>query len=158
MPRAMGTHAIARACFERQVGGASTGSNSSTPACQPRFQSTSRGESAGDVALAVHADRHADSLTAWIIGHHGRWSWAEMGSQADTLAAHNDLRGEHLELLEGQASFERWPTRGAGMPAGDVGYQLGWWLLWARPAVDSSRHGLHRVGLRLLLRRIAPPR
>jgi hypothetical protein len=30
-------------------------------------------------------------------------------------------------------------------------YQLGWWLLWARPAVDSSRHGLHRVGPRLLL-------
>jgi len=42
------------------------------------------------------------------------------------------------------------------MAAGDVGYQLGWWLLWARPAVVSSRHGLHRVGLRLLLRRIAP--
>ena len=73
MRRAMGSHAIARACFERQVGGPSTGSNSSTPACQPRLQSTSRSESAGAVALAVHAGRHADSLTAWIIGHDG---WA----------------------------------------------------------------------------------
>jgi len=57
------------------------GQNSSTAACQPRLQSTSRGESAGDVALAVHAGRHADSLTAWIIGHDG-WAmdWAEMGN------------------------------------------------------------------------------
>jgi hypothetical protein len=63
-----------------------------------------------------------------------------MGNQAATLAAHNDLRGEHLELLEGQASFER-PTRGAGMAAGDVGCQLGWWLLWARPGLVTASVG-----------------
>jgi hypothetical protein len=63
-----------------------------------------------------------------------------MGNQAATLAAHKDLRGEHLELLEGQASFER-PTRGAGMAAGDVGCQLGWWLVWARPGLVTASIG-----------------
>jgi hypothetical protein len=70
-----------------------------------------------------------------------------MGNQATTLAAHKDLRGEHLELLEGQASFER-PTRGAGMAAGDVGLST---RLVARMGSSRSRHGLHRVGIRLLL-------
>jgi len=142
----MGTHAIARACFERQVGGASTGSKQFDPAWQPRSQSTSRGESAGDVALAVHADRHADSLTAWIIGHDG---WAmELGrdGQLGGHASGSQWFAWGASWASGGASFVgEMANRGAGMAAGDVGYQLGWWLLWARPAVVSSRHGLHRV-------------
>jgi hypothetical protein len=77
-----------------------------------------------------------------------------MGNQAATLAAHKDLRGEHLELLEGQASFER----------ANTGSGHGSWRCWVVNSAGGS-YGLVQVSSRppsgrtsTAAWRIAPPR
>jgi hypothetical protein len=66
----MGSHAIARACFERQVGGARVKTVGPQPVGRD-CRALAAASRPGDVALAVDAGRYADSLTAWIIGHDG---------------------------------------------------------------------------------------